>query len=150
MRKTPDLEEARAIAGEEDEEGNVPEAPELPRPEPGMKQKIVDSLTKFDPTLAMYNDRESDRTTLTNTVSGTPAPVSLQIHVFQDRANITIPYWYTGKKAEKVFAMASSYLRVIGTVAGHFAYDPQMGRAFDPVKEDLGSSELYQKYVRAF
>lgn len=57
----------------------------------------------------------------------------------------SIPYWYTGEKANDAFAL-KSYLKAVKKFAGLFAYDPQTDRAFDP--EGEGAMSDSEKYSR--
>lgn len=70
--------------------------------------------------------------------------LKVQLTVFWDHVDLSIPYWYTGAKADAVFKQLVGYLRVIRRVAGFFVYDPQTGRAFDPDIEDFGTPEEYE------
>ena len=69
----------------------------------------------------------------------------IQLTVFWDHVDLNIPYWYTGAKADAVFQQLAGYLQVIREVAGFFVYDPQKGRAFDPINEHFGSHEDYER-----
>ena len=77
--------------------------------------------------------------------------LTVQLTVYGDHVDITIPYWYEGNKADEVFSAVSGYLRVIRRTAGFFVFDPQTGAAFDPEATDFetipnmtGSSETYR------
>ena len=71
--------------------------------------------------------------------------LATQLEVHWDHVSLTIPYWYTGAKADQVFDQLSAYLRVIREAAGFFAYDPQTDRAFDPEKEEFGKHGEYDR-----
>lgn len=74
--------------------------------------------------------------------------LAIQLTVYNDRVFVSFPYWYKGEKANGVFAECSEYLRVIRRTAGFFAYDPQVGTAFDPEKTELvDSKRSYEKIV---
>jgi hypothetical protein len=48
--------------------------------------------------------------------------------LFDDTANITIPYWHHGRNGEEVLREAWSYLEVLEHDGGFRAYDPQLER----------------------
>jgi hypothetical protein len=52
----------------------------------------------------------------------------IQISLYADEAGISIPYWYSGKKAEAVFAEVWQYLQVIENWTGFKTWDSQTDR----------------------
>lgn len=119
--------------------------PPLKRPlDPEVRSKIASGLITFDPKLERsdYGPREFDARIRKVTVPahiGLDSPggaLAIQITIFDDHASLTIPFWYTGSKAQKVFARAHEYMRVIRETAGFFAYDPQNEIAYDPLETE--------------
>lgn len=74
--------------------------------------------------------------------------LAIQLTVYDEHVDISIPYWYEGSKADQVFSELSGYLRVIRQTAGFFAYDPQTAVTFDPEKTELRDHRQYDKVVR--
>jgi hypothetical protein len=74
--------------------------------------------------------------------------LALQLSVYDDHVFITIPYWYAGSDADRVFSELSDYLRVMRRTAGFFVYDPQTEIAFDPELNDFRDYSMYDEIVR--
>jgi hypothetical protein len=150
VSRLPNVEEAKAILYSEELEQKT-ETPE----EQDTRWKIVAALMECNPRLEPFGfdfakvagskeeQKRIDHVEL-NSPQGEP---SIQLEVYFDNAAITIPYWYEGPEADRVFAQASAYLRAIGEAAGYFVYDPQTETAFDPSKDVLGVG-LYKHMTR--
>jgi hypothetical protein len=52
----------------------------------------------------------------------------IQISLFADEADVSVPYWHTGQTAEAVFAEIWQYIQVIEQETGFKTYDSQTGR----------------------
>ena len=50
----------------------------------------------------------------------------IQITLYDDAADVTVPYWHSGESAEKVFDEIWSYLKVIENEARFVTYDSQL------------------------
>ena len=159
-RSTSDLPDASEAVGvvelfnERDEQGAAPIIPE-------MREKIVAALKQHDPQLEQFqfdvaaiarNRKISDaeaRESFQHAELNTPeGRLTIQITVYGDIVTIAVPYWYSGKHADDVFAQVSAYLRVIRNAAGLVAYDPQTDLAFDPEFSPLTDHGRYDEVVR--
>jgi len=74
--------------------------------------------------------------------------LAIQLTVYGDHVFITIPYWYRGSDADRVFSELSRYLRAVRRTAGFFAYDPQTDVAFDPEQTGFPDHLQYDKVVK--
>jgi hypothetical protein len=59
----------------------------------------------------------------------------IQITLFDDEAAITVPYWHDSAVATAVFKRMTAQAAVITRESGLVAYDPQLGKAIDPVAD---------------
>ncbi len=59
----------------------------------------------------------------------------IQVMLFDDEAAITVPYWHEGGMAADVFRRMMALAAVITRESGLVAYDPQLGKAIDPVAD---------------
>ena len=50
----------------------------------------------------------------------------IQITLYDDAADVTVPYWHSGSGTEKVFDEIWSYLKVIENKSAFVTYDPQL------------------------
>ena len=150
---SPSKEEARAaIESEEctayrdDDEAQV------------FKRTLAEALTKYNPRLEIFRpDHEKIAESMKisieqarphwNHVELNPpeGDLAIQLQVNWERVFITIPYWYTGVAADRVFELLASYLNVIRKTTGFFAYDPQTDRAFDPERESFVDHAEYDR-----
>jgi hypothetical protein len=149
----PDPKEAEAvIASEEEAVFRDDEEARL------IKQSISKALMEYNPRLEpfkvdhnevakMLKVSVQEARTRWNHIELNPpeGDLRVQLNVYWDHVDLTIPYWYTGAKADAVFQKVAEYLRVISKAARFFAYDPQTGRAFDPAKEECGGHEEYDR-----
>ena len=71
--------------------------------------------------------------------------LAIQPNIYWDHVFLTIPYWYKGEAADRVFEQLTTYLRLIRKAAGFFAYDPQTDRVFDPDKEGFTDHAEYNR-----
>ena len=123
-----------------------------------IKRGIADALIKYNPRLEPFKIDHNEVAKLMkisyeeaqaqwNHIELNPpkGDLATQLTVHWDHVSITIPYWYTGTKADQVFAQVSGYLRTIYDAAGFFVYDPQTDRAFDPTKEEFGNHAEYDR-----
>lgn len=150
---TPDAKEAQALI--QSEEGAVRRDDDDAR---GIKRKIANALLKYNPRLEPFKIDHNEVAKLMkitheqakaqwNHIELNPpqGDLRIQLQIHWDHLSLTIPYWYTGAKADEVFEQLSAYLRVIRDAAGFFAYDPQTNRAFDPQKEEFGEHREYDR-----
>jgi hypothetical protein len=56
----------------------------------------------------------------------------------------SVPYWYSGDKANEVFNNIDAYAKVIRQEAGYFVYGQQIDEVFDPLPENIFQPGLYQ------
>lgn len=64
-----------------------------------------------------------------------------------DHVFVTVPYWYKGENADRVFDDLLQHFRVIRRTAGYFTYDPQTGAAFDPETTPTLTHTHYDRVV---
>ena len=123
-----------------------------------IKREIADALIRYNPRLEPFKidhhevakmmkiSYEQAQAQWSHIELNPPdGDLATQLTVYWDHVSITIPYWYTGTKADEVFAQLSAYLRVIHDATGFFVYDPQTDRAFDPTKEEFGNHAEYDR-----
>jgi len=67
----------------------------------------------------------------------------IQITLYDDGADITVPYWHAPPAARLVFEEVWRYLRRLHDASGFFVYDPQLDRVID-VETDL--SDVVARY----
>ncbi|MCU1309483.1 MAG: hypothetical protein JWO20_608 [Candidatus Angelobacter sp.] len=125
------------------------------------KQRVAAALMEYNPRLEMFNfdytkiaesrgisedaARKKWNQIELNAPKGDPA---IQFTIYDNHIDVSIPYWYQGVDADRIFSQLSSYLRVIRKATGYFVYDPQTGLAFDPEKHDFGTPTEYEKVVK--
>jgi hypothetical protein len=117
----------------------LPTTPKDPAKE-AFKQQLVAVLVKFDPELVPANvdfqavaehfklteeearikfrHIELNDTSLQNT--------GIQITIRDDYVYLTVPFWHTGQKAERVFRKIWRYMEVISAATGYIPYDEQV------------------------
>jgi hypothetical protein len=155
---TPNATEAEALIESlnADEEGGIVTTSSLVT-----REKLVAALVEHNPRLEPFridyakiaesqNISEAEaRARFRHVELNAPeGDLAVQLTVYDDHVFITIPYWYQGEAADRVFKELSGYLRVAREAAGLFAYDPQTGVAFDPAKTNLTDHEQYESIVR--
>jgi len=127
----------------------------------GTKEKLTTALLQHNPRLEAFQfnfagiaesqkiSEEEARSRYQHIELNPPeGDLAIQLTISDNQVFISIPYWYTGDAAAKVFSQCSEYLRVIRRTAGFLAYDPQTGSAFDPEQTGLTDQEQYEKTVR--
>lgn len=72
----------------------------------------------------------------------------IQITLFDDEASVTVPYWYEGAAARRVFEEIWIYLEIIEREGGFFTYDPQIARVLDLEKDFESSLGCYDRASR--
>ena len=149
----PDAREAQALIQSED--GTIRRDDDEAR---SIKRKIADALLKYNPRLEPFKFDHNEIAKVMNItreqaqaqwnhieLNPPEGDLAIQLEIDWDHVSLTIPYWYTGVEADRVFEQLSAYLRVIRESAGFFAYDPQTNRAFDPQKEKFGEHGEYDR-----
>ncbi len=144
----PDLEEAQAIM-EMDEEDSTQDFE--------TKFKIAKSLIEYNPKLESFEFDYEEISKLKGTsiddakdafehieLNTPDGELATQITIYGDTVSITVPYWYSGEKAEEVFNNVTQYAKVIRQTAGYFVYDPQTDKVFDPLNENIFELDIYQ------
>jgi len=141
----PSAEEAQGIivAQENGTFRDDPDAREI-------KEKIAAALINFNPRLErfifdyskiaeMNKVSEEQARARWNHIELNPPEkdLAIQAWIHWDHVLFSIPYWYTGARADQVFAQLLAYLRIVKEAAGFFAYDPQINRAFNPEIEKM-------------
>lgn len=147
----PDLEEAQTLYEvDELEDANETE------PDPATKLKITKALLDFNPRLESFEfdynviaelekisvdeaKEQFDHIEL-NTPEG---DLATQITIFDASVSITVPYWYSGDKANEVFDKISQYTKIIRKTAGYFVYDPQTEKVYDPMVDSFSGLSIY-------
>lgn len=145
----PDLEEAWSVI-DADEMGDA-------LADQGIKMIIANALMSYNPRLERFEfdydeiakikgiGLEEARAAFTHIELNTPdGDLATQITIFENSVSITVPYWYSGDKAETVFKKISDYTKIIRQVAGYFVYDPQQAKVFDPLVEISLGTDIYE------
>ena len=73
----------------------------------------------------------------------------IQITLFDDEAAITVPYWHDSAVATAVFKRIMAQAAVITRESGLVAYDPQLGKAINPVADIEQMVATYGSMVAA-
>jgi hypothetical protein len=71
----------------------------------------------------------------------------IQITLYDDAADVTVPYWHSGAEAEKVFNEIWSYLKIIESESGFVAYDPQLEKILNLSTDLPEVMEIYKTAV---
>ena len=145
----PDLEEAQT-AMEVDEDNEVEADPET-------KLKIAKALLDYNPRLESFEFDFEEIAKLQGTsvkeakekfdhieLNTPEGDLATQITIFDNNVSITVPYWYSGDKAEDVFKKVTDYTKIIRQTAGYFVYDPQTENVYDPLTQDFDGLAVYQ------
>jgi hypothetical protein len=149
----PNVDEARAVI-ESEEDATFRDDEEARE----IKEKIAGALVRHNPRLERFKvDHNAVAEMLKvpaeeakarwNHIELNPpkGDLAIQLEVYWDHVGLTIPYWYTGNRADAVFRQVMGYLRTIREAVGFFAYDPQADRAFDPGEEEFGEHGDYDR-----
>jgi hypothetical protein len=159
MASFPDATEAEALV-----EGfnAVEEAGKARSTSTQLQEQIAAALIAYNPRLERYQfdygkiaeslkvTEQDARLRYSHIELNTPEgdDLTVQLTLYGDHVDITIPYWYEGNKANEVFSAVSGYLRVIRRTAGFFVYDPQTGAAFDPDATEIRDHPEYDRVVK--
>lgn len=152
----PNLEEAISIIEiEESDQETKPES------DPRIKSEIVNALTNFNPKLEKFEfDFDEIARTMDITLeqakhnynhielNSNEEDLATQLIVSDKTVWISVPYWYEGSSAEKVFDKVESYTKTIRNVAGYFVCDFQSERAYDPLEERFEGLSDYLRVVK--
>jgi hypothetical protein len=144
----PNLEEAQAIMELDEKESSC---------DSETKIKIAKALVDYNPNFESFEFDYEEISKLKgisineakerfghielNTPDG---DLATQITIFGETVSITVPYWYSGEKANEVLKNINEYAKVIRQTVGYFAYDPQTDKVFDPLNEQIFELDLYQ------
>jgi hypothetical protein len=126
-----------------------------------VKEKIVSALMEYDPRLERFqfdygkmakaaniSEREARARFQHIELNPPEGDLAIQLTVYDDHVFITIPYWYSGSDADRVFSQLSGYLEAIRRSVGFFAYDPQTNVAFDPEQTHFLDHAQYDEVVK--
>lgn len=94
-------------------------------PVEGRNESIITALVLKNPRLKSFTD--SKHTELNEGEGGT----GIQVSLYTDEIDLSIPYWYSGTAARTAFQEAWAYLRIIQPLCGYAIYDPQKGELID-------------------
>jgi hypothetical protein len=78
-----------------------------------------------------------------------PVGAGIQIHVFDDSASLTVPYWHRGEDARSAFDSIWRYARAIAEASGYVAFDPQLGRALATAADLEAAVAAYESVVES-
>ena len=111
------------------------------------KLAIVKALKKYNPRLEAFDFDYGEIANLTSStieeaknkfnhieLNTREGDISVQLTVYDNHVFITVPYWYKGEEANKLFQDLKAYIKIIRETAGYFVSDPQSGHTFDPVE----------------
>lgn len=120
------------------------------------KLSIVKALTNYNPRLEAFDFDYGEIAKLTATtieeaknkfdhieLNTREGDISVQLTVYDNHVFITVPYWYKGVEATKLFQDLKTYIKIIRETAGYFVFDPQSGQAFDPAENGFDGLEKY-------
>jgi hypothetical protein len=154
----PNVEEARSLIEKfnADEEAGLTSATNS-----DVKQKIVDALMQHNPRLERFRFDYEEIAKIDNIsmqeaqakyqhieLNPPEGDLAIQLVVYNDHVFVTMPYWYTGDDADRLFSSLSEYLRVIRNTAGFFAYDPQTDKVSDPAQTRIEDHTVYEKVTK--
>lgn len=145
----PDLEEAQAAIEVDEDEKTISDLE--------TKLKIAKALLDYNPRLENFEFDFDEIAKLQGTsvdeakeafdhieLNTPEGDLATQITIFDNNVSITVPYWYSGDKATKVFNKISDYAKIIRQTAGYFVYDPQADEVFDPLTENIFGLDVYE------
>lgn len=114
------------------------------RPEvEGRKRHWLAAVTRFDPDLkialfdfeglaALERTGEAEaRRRYRHLELNSGNYAGIQITLWDDRAELTFPYWHSGEQAANVLRQVWDYLEVLQRAAGFVVVDPQLDRVLD-------------------
>lgn len=146
----PDEEEANLVIETDGDKWAVKEKDE------SRKIALVKALKKINPRLQAFDFDYGEIANLTATtieeaknkfshieLNSSEGDLAVQLIIYDNHVYINVPYWYQGEKATLLFEELSSYINVIRETAGYLVYDPQEGRAYDPVQNSLDGLAKY-------
>lgn len=148
------LETVDELFSEESEEIN----PGLPQPEKeARKRSLADALIKLNPQLEVFpfgfqqlaemdniSEDEAKITYRHLELNGAEDGNGIQITLYDDSADITVPYWHSGEKAQQVFKEIWNYLELIENKAGFVTYDPQLEKILNLLTDLPEVVEVYK------
>ena len=97
------------------------------------RQKLANLLVSLNPAFEVFkfpstqDEAEQSFSTGHIELSSPAGGNGIQITLYDDSANLTIPYWHQRDKASSVFAEVWKYLQVIQTEAVYKVFDPPDG-----------------------
>lgn len=151
------LETVDEIFSEESDEIN----PGIPYPEKeARKHLLANALVNLNPELQVFpfgfkELAEMDKISVEEAkikyrhleLNGADDGNGIQITLYDDSAEVTVPYWHGGADAKKVFNEIWSYLKVIENETGFMTYDPQLEKILNLSTDLLEVVEIYQSVI---
>jgi hypothetical protein len=134
-----------------------------PQPEKEIrKHQLADALKKLNPELEVFAPGFNETSEMDSffgeeeaasfrhlELNETEADNGIQITLSNDKANITIPFWHRGEKAEQVFGEIWTYLALLEKEAGFITVDPQLGKVLN-LSDDLSKVlDVYETVIKS-
>lgn len=126
------------------------------------KHQLADALKKLNPELEIFapgfNEtsemdsffgEEADAGFRHLELNEAEADNGIQIALYDDKANITIPFWHRGEKAKKVFGEIWAYLSLLEKEADFVTVDPQIGRVLNLSNDLPEVLEVYETVIKS-
>jgi len=135
------LQKSRADMESENDELNP--GPPVPEKEE-RKRNLADRLMRANPDLEQFafgfakiakaygcTESEAQEKFRHIELNGPDADNGVQITLYDDSADITVPYWHHGDAARRVFEEVWQYLAVLAEHGDFAVYDPQLDKMLD-------------------
>jgi len=134
-----------------------------PQPEKEIrKHRLADALKKLNPELEVFAPGFNETSEMDSIfeeeanadyrhleLDETEADNGIQITLYDDKANITIPFWHRDEKAKQVFGEIWTYLSLLEKETGFITVDPQIGKVLN-LSDDLPEVlEVYETVMKS-
>jgi hypothetical protein len=151
-----DLTEAALASMEDDEENESPGAANAE--DERRKRALAEALRRTNPGLAEFKGEDEDdeleeeaeeerQRWRSIELNGPDDGNGIQITLYDDTADITVPYWHKGEAAKRVMTEIWEYLEVLQSQGGFRTYDPQVEKVLDLATDREAVLATYAKGV---
>ncbi|MDQ6788517.1 MAG: hypothetical protein M3033_17065 [Acidobacteriota bacterium] len=138
-------------------------SPSFPQPEKEIrKHRLADALKNLNPELEVFAFGFNEMSEMDSIfeeeenvnhrhleLNEAEADNGIQITLYDDKANITIPFWHRGEKAKRVFGEIWNYLLLLEKEADFVTVDPQLGKILNLSGDMPEVLEVYENVVKS-
>lgn len=122
-----------------------------------LKKQILKALLDFNPRLEVFkfdyaeiarhqkiSVEEAKRQFNYIEINTPDEDLATQITIYDNNVALTIPFWYSGDKAQDLFKTVDQYLKIIHKASGYFVYDPQTESVYNPSDKSFDGLQTYE------